>query len=87
MGSRTGTSRTRSCGGYSGHGHDMQGMLLQRSLNDVLPLVLCIEPLSLDPPKVVRPRSLIPCPYNANGNAWILGLSLLSALTPNRPRM
>lgn len=57
MGGRTGTSRTRSCCDYSGHGHDMQGMLLQRLLNDDLLLVLCIEPLSLDLPKLAGPSS------------------------------
>lgn len=55
MESRTGTSKTCSCCGYSGHGHDMQGMLLQRSLTDGLLLVLCIEPLSLDLPKSAGP--------------------------------
>ena len=58
MENRTETSRTRSCCGYTGRGHDMQGMLLQRSPNDGLLLVLCIEPLELNLPKFVRPRPI-----------------------------
>ena len=84
MGSKTGTSKTRSCCGYSGHGHGMQGTLLQRSLNDGLLLVLCIEPLLLDLAKFVRPRPHVPYPCNVNGCVWILGLSLLNDLALSR---
>ena len=67
MESRTRAGKTRSCCGYSGHGHGMQGMLLQHSLNDDLLLVLCIEPLLLCLTKLVRPRAHIPDPCDVNG--------------------
>ena len=62
----------------------MQSMLLQRLLNDGLPLELCIEPLLLDLAKLVRPRRHVPHSRHVDSSVRILSLSLLDDLTLSR---